>query len=211
MKSFVIFTIVVLLLTFVAVVPRIAFAVAEPAHTVKVKDGNIEIREYAPMIVAEVTVEGDMRTAGRRGFRPLADFIFGNNRPAQKIDMTAPVTRAASTKIKMTAPVTRVENDEETWTVAFVMPSEWTLETLPQPNNEDVTIREVAAELVATIQFSGRASEQDHQEHFTELAEWLHDNGYTMISKPRFGGYDHPAVLGPFRRNEVMVTVVKAS
>ena len=86
-----------------------ASATEEPPHTVIIDDGKFQIRSYEPAIVAEVDVTGDMRRAGNSGFRPLADFIFGNNIARADIEMTAPVTRqAASEKIEMTAPVTRV-------------------------------------------------------------------------------------------------------
>ena len=145
------------------------------------------------------------------GSGSLANFIFGNNEPAQKIDMTAPVTRTKSTKIDMTAPVTRVANSDKSWTVAFVMPAKWTIETLPRPKNSDITIREVDAETVATIRFSGRAGEKDHRRKMADLEAWLQNNGYEITGRPRFAGYDHPAVPGPFRRNEVMIPVVKSS
>ena len=92
----------------------VANAVDEPAHTVILKEDDFEVRQYEPTIVAEVIVTGNMNRAGNSGFRPLADYIFGNNQPARKIEMTAPVTRKESTKIEMTAPVTRVENENKT-------------------------------------------------------------------------------------------------
>ena len=89
--------------------PTAANAAQEPPHEVIASDGNIEVRQYKPQILAEVTVTGDMRRAGNSGFRPLADFIFGNNTAKQSIEMTAPVTRTpASRKIEMTAPVMNI-------------------------------------------------------------------------------------------------------
>lgn len=184
-----------------------ANAVDEPPHTVIVKDSKFELRQYRPMLIAQVTVTGDMRKAGNSGFRPLADYIFGNNKPAEKIEMTAPVTRTESTKIAMTAPVTRVKNQDKSWVVAFVMPDKWTKETLPKPNNPDVTIREVPGELVATIRFSGRGSEASHEKNQAKLEHWIGEQGYRQIGEPRYAGYDAPWVPWPLRRNEVMIPV----
>ncbi len=203
MRAFIIMASILLIL------PFSALAVDEPPYELVLQDDDYELRQYQSTLVAEVTVSGDMRRAGSNGFRPLADFIFGNNKPAEKIEMTAPVTRKKTTKIEMTAPVTRVENEDKSWTVAFVMPEKWTKENLPQPNNPDITIREVPAELIATIKFSGRGSEASHIKKQVLLEQWITQQGYEMAGEPRYAGYDAPWVLWPFRRNEVMIPVVK--
>jgi len=192
-------------------VPFTATAVDEPPHDVILKDGQFELRQYQPLLVAEVVSAGNMRKAGNKGFRSLADFIFGNNRPAENIAMTAPVSRTKTNteKIKMTAPVTRVENKDNSWTVTFVMPSKWRKDNLPQPNNPDISIREVAAELVASIRFSGRGSESRHNKKQDLLQQWITEQGYVAVGEARYAGYDAPWVPWPMRRNEVMIPVVK--
>ena len=197
-----------LIAAILSVFPLTASATEEPPHETLVKDGKFEIRLYEPTIVAEVEITGDMRRAGNSGFRPLADFIFGNNTARSKIDMTAPVTRVKSEKIAMTAPVTRTLEDD-VWTVAFVMPKEWTMDTLPVPNNADVKIREVPGELMATFKFSGVGRERVFEQKRVALENWLIEQGYQPIGAPRYAGYDAPYVPGPFRRNEVMIPVIK--
>ena len=186
--------------------PMMASGTEEPAHETLVKDGKYEIRQYEPTIIAEVEISGDMRRAGNSGFRPLADYIFGNNTARSKIDMTAPVTRAKSEKIAMTAPVTQTMVDDA-WTVAFVMPSEWTMDTLPVPNNPDVTLREVPGELMATVKFAGIGRERVFIQKEAALRVWLSEQGYAASGVARYAGYDAPWVPGPFRRNEVMIPV----
>jgi SOUL heme-binding protein len=90
--------------------------VEQPKYQVVVDEGHIEIRDYAAMIVAETEVTGDRRKAISKGFRRIADYIFGNNTTAQKVPMTSPVTQQDSEKIAMTAPVTQQSNGK-TWTV----------------------------------------------------------------------------------------------
>jgi len=187
--------------------PIAASATEEPTHTVIVEDGKFELRQYEDMIVAEVEISGDMRRAGNTGFRPLAGYIFGDNTARETINMTSPVTRRKSQKIDMTAPVTRVENGDDTWTVAFVMPSEWTMETLPVPNNPDVSLRSEPGKMMATIRFSGRASQNDYQEKEIALINWIADQDYLIAGPALYAGYSAPAVPGPFRRNEVMIPV----
>lgn len=194
-----------LILLFVAL-PMSAGATEEPPHTVLVSDGKFEIRQYAPTIVAEVKITGSMRRAGNSGFRPLADYIFGNNTTRSKIDMTAPVTRQKSEKIAMTSPVTRTRLDD-VWIVAFVMPRDWTMDTLPVPNNPDVVLREVPGEIIAVVKFSGAGRERTFSEKHRSLEQWIADQGYQITGNPRFAGYDAPWVPAPFRRNEVMLPV----
>ena len=93
--------------------------VEQPKYQIAESSGNIEIRNYPPMIVAEAEVSGDRRDAIGKGFRTVADYIFGNNTTAQKVPMTAPVTQQGSEKIAMTAPVTQ-QGDGNTWRVRFM-------------------------------------------------------------------------------------------
>ncbi|MCR9222797.1 MAG: heme-binding protein [Hyphomonas sp.] len=192
-----------------SVLPMSASATEEPAHDVLIKDGKFEVRQYQANIVAQVQISGDMRRAGNSGFRPLADYIFGNNTARSELAMTAPVTRVKSQKIAMTAPVTRTASDDDVWTVAFVMPSTWTMETLPVPNNPDVSLREVPGEVLATVKFSGAGREAAFERNEARLVTWLQEQGYAMSGAPRYAGYDAPWVPGPFRRNEVMIPVEK--
>lgn len=185
---------------------------AEPPHTIVMEDGQFQIRSYPSMIVAEVEVTGDMRRAGNSGFRPLADFIFGNNTAKQEIAMTSPVTRTPSSQeIAMTAPVLRTPTETDSWTVAFVMPEKWTMDTLPTPNNPDVNIRETTGETIAAIKFSGRGGEKTFVNKQKKLENWITAKGYTATGPARFAGYDAPWVPAPLKRHEVMIPVTPVS
>ena len=138
-------------------------AIEEPKYTVIEKSGAFELRAYSPKIVAETLVSGPLDKASSAGFKLIADYIFGNNTSRtggnEKISMTAPVTmEPKSEKISMTAPVS-MEQTGGQWRVRFVMPSQYTLDTLPKPNNPAVTLREVPASNYAVIRFSGFAGE----------------------------------------------------
>lgn len=108
--------------------------VEQARYDVVESHGKIEIRDYAPMIVAEVSVHGDRKTAISEGFRKIADFIFGNNVSSQKVAMTAPVTQKPGEKTAMTAPVTQ-QGGEGLWQVRFVMPSSHTMGVIRKPEN----------------------------------------------------------------------------
>ncbi len=87
-----------------------AMAIDEPAYTVVRSYDSFELRRYEPYIVAETLVRGAADEAGNQGFKVLAGYIFGGNKGARKIEMTAPVAQT-STKIAMTAPVLQSASD----------------------------------------------------------------------------------------------------
>lgn len=191
----------------------VAGAAEEPPHRVVLASGAVEIRDYEPMILAEVLVDGTMAGAGNRGFRPLANYIFGDNQlPAggsgADIAMTAPVLQTKSGKIAMTAPVTQARSGEG-WRIAFIMPSEWTLQTLPRPNDPNVVLSEVPARRVAVIRFSGGPSEARFERKAAELAEFLEREGYQPVADPVYARYDPPWVPTLMRRNEVMIEIAR--
>ncbi|CAM3702020.1 heme-binding protein [Polynucleobacter antarcticus] len=195
-------------------------AIEEPKFTLLEKSEPFELRAYAPLIVAEVKVSGDVDSASNQGFRLIAGYIFGKNQVSEKISMTAPVAIEASAedknnnskKIAMTVPVTieEAKSDKATvkeWTVSFVMPSEYTLATLPKPLNPLVQIREIPAEKKAVITFSGFYGKEKVQEKTQSLEAWIALKGWKPISEPQFARYNPPWSLPFMRRNEIMITV----
>jgi hypothetical protein len=180
--------------------------VEQPKYQVVERSGNIEIRDYAPMIVAEVDMPGGRDDAIGKGFRVIADYIFGNNTTAQNVPMTAPVTQQDSQKIAMTAPVTQHGNGT-IWKVRFIMPSSYTMATLPKPLNPAVKLKEIAAKRYAVIRFSGMAGEDRLKRRTNELNEWVSTKSLTPESEPVYAFYNPPWTLPFLRRNEVMVEI----
>ena len=86
-----------------AMVGPIMSNVETPKYEGTVLKDNIELRTYAPMIIASVEIKGNRKDAIGEGFRVLADYIFGNNVLDQSISMTAPVQQQSGKKIAMTA------------------------------------------------------------------------------------------------------------
>ena len=132
-------------------------AVEEPAFRIVLQDGAFEVRDYPALVVAEVIVTGEQKEAASKGFRLLAGYIFGGNRRKQSVAMTAPVAQEpTSEKIAMTAPVTQTQTAGE-WVVRFTMPSSYSLETLPEPDDARVRLRVTPPARFAVIRFSGLA------------------------------------------------------
>jgi hypothetical protein len=188
-------------------IPCVAMAIEEPKYTVVKKDGDIEIRLYDSLIVAETVVDtSDFDEASNEGFRRLAGYIFGGNKVRQKIAMTSPVTTEQSLKIAMTAPV-QTERSGSSVRVAFTMPSEYTLETLPVPNDSRVRVRQLPARKFAAIRFSGRWTEDNFREHTEELNAWIQKEGLGISGGPLLARYNPPFIPFFFRRNEVLIPV----
>ncbi len=175
-------------------------------YTIIEKHDNIELREYAPMIVAETETFGERKEAINKGFRIIADYIFGNNHGSQKVAMTAPVIQEQGQKIAMTAPVTQ-QGDGKSWKIRFVMPNQYTLDTLPKPNNNVVQLVEIPARRFASIRFSGLAGTDDLKRQEDELKAYLQKNDIKIVAPPTYAFYDPPWNLPFLRRNEVMIQI----
>lgn len=180
--------------------------VEQAKYDVVEKHGSIEIRDYAPMIVAEVSVKGGRETAISAGFRMIADYIFGNNISSQKVAMTAPVIKEPGEKIAMTAPVTQ-QGSEGVWLVRFVMPSSYTMQTLPKPNNTEVLLKEVEGKRFAVIRFSGLPKKESLEKQTKELEAFIHENKLQPASEPTYAFFNPPWTLPFLRRNEVMIEI----
>lgn len=190
-------------------------AAEEPPHEMVFRDGAIEFRDYAPQIAASVEVDGSMARAGNSGFRPLAGYIFGGNTArsgagSAEIAMTTPVTQERSQDIAMTTPVTQSNSGDDLWQVSFIMPSSWTMDTLPIPDDPRVALIEVPARRLAVIRFSGGPSDARFEAKAAELTAYLAEAGQVMIGAPVYARYDPPWVPTPFRRNEVMIEIQTA-
>ncbi len=190
--------------------PGVAMATEEPEYTILNQVDDFELRRYDPQIVAQTWVTGDQKQAGNKGFRILADYIFGNNTApsgeSSKISMTAPVKMqpqtSTSAKIAMTAPVAMQESDGK-WRVRFVMPSKYTMQTLPKPNNSEVSIIEVPAKTYGVIKFSGLVGEEKIATKTAQLEEWMQN--LNIVGTPEMARYNPPWTLPFMRRNEIMI------
>ena len=184
-----------------------ALAVEEPAFRSVLHEGAFEVRDYPALVVAEVTVSGDQKEAASKGFRLLAGYIFGGNKRRQSIAMTAPVAQApASEKIAMTAPVTQTRSADE-WVVRFTMPSAYSMEMLPEPNDPKVHLRLVPPTRFAVLQFSGLARKDDVAAKTAELEQLTIKHNLRAIGSASLAQYDPPWTLWFMRRNEVMIPV----
>jgi hypothetical protein len=180
-----------------------------PRYEVLLAEGDKEIRQYSPYVVAKTEMTGEYGSSQNDGFRILAGYIFGDNKSKSKIAMTAPVEQSKSEKIAMTAPVEQTKSATG-WTMTFMMPSKYKIDDLPVPNDPRVKFEEIQAKMVAVIRYSGSRSEKSNALKSEELLQWLKTKADYVVDGPvRSAGYDPPWTLPPFRRNEMMVDIRK--
>lgn len=188
-----------------------AMAIEEAVYNEVIKEGKFEIRDYAPQILAETLVEGDLEQAGNEAFNRLFRYISGDNRSRRKVEMTAPVSQEPKgEKIKMTAPLGQ-ERVQEKWAVSFMMPASYTLETLPEPVDQRINLRQVPARRMAVVRYSGFWSEKNYLRYKMELESWIRDRGITIVGAPVWARYNPPFTPWFLRRNEILIPIGAAS
>ena len=186
-------------------------SVEEAPYQLVQKEKQFEIRDYAPIVVAETRVKATFKEAGNKAFRKLFAYISGENQASEKIAMTSPViadtqNNGSGESIAMTAPVTSQKDGDE-WRYRFVLPQAYSLDNAPQPLNPEVTLAEVPAKRVASLRYSGRTTAIKQSEQAKALDNWIVSQGLVAQSKPRWAGYNAPWTLPWFRRNEVLIDV----
>lgn len=179
----------------------LAMAIDEPQYKVVRAYEVFEVRRYEPYLVAETVVNAAADDAGNQGFRILAGYIFGQNKGARRIEMTAPVAQAP-TRIAMTAPVAQSPGSGG-YVIQFAMPREWTLETLPEPLDSRITLRAMPARTLAVIGYSGTWSQSRYEENLKKLQDALEQAGLMWHGEPMWARYDPPWKPWFWRRNEI--------
>jgi len=183
-------------------------ATEEARYEVVRKDGSFELRDYSPQLLAEILMSGSIEDAGDRAFRPLFDFISGGNESMSDIAMTAPVElKAAGEEIAMTAPVGQENRGSNQWAISFMMPDNYTIDTLPRPTNPDVKIREVPARRIAAVRYSGRWTGEKYYANLEKLKLWIAEQKLIITGEPVWARYNAPFVPWFLRRNEVLIPV----
>jgi hypothetical protein len=186
-----------------------AMSLEQPDYTVVYKDGDIEYRQYEPYLVSETVIQNtdDYNDAGNEGFRRLFRYITGSNEGQAKIAMTAPVAQTPSSeKIAMTAPVQQGESAEG-WRVAFMLPTEYTLDTAPVPTDERVQIKAMPGRLMAVLRYSGRWTESNFSNKQSALWDAIDGESIDKLGEFQSAFYNPPFTPPFMRRNEVMVEV----
>jgi hypothetical protein len=164
-----------------------------PKYRVIKQLGEVEIREYPSLILAKTSLKkSDYDQEGSSGFRTVAGYIFGGNQSQQKIAMTAPVIMTMGDSASM----------------SFVMPSEYNMQDLPTPSNNQVKLIQESPKILATIRFGGYSSSDKIKKYADQLYSELKLNNLETRGELLFMGYNAPWDVTN-RRNEVAIELVK--
>lgn len=183
----------------------------EPRFRVVETLGPVQLRSYDPRLAAVTDVPGTEIGSRSAGFRRLADYIFGNNSVRTSIAMTAPVGQeAGSARIDMTAPVAQEQSDGR-WRIVFFMPTRYTADTLPCPNDPAIRIVTLPAQTVAVYRYTGSIDTDATAEARRKLLQTLQGSAWQPVATPVNWFYDPPWTVPFLRRNEAAVPVTRAT
>ena len=171
-----------------------AMAVEEAAYSVVRSDGDYQLRDYAPQVVAETVVEGELDEAGNAAFRPLFGYISGKNSQGTNFAMTAPVAQ-------------RPAGTANRWAVSFLMPSGNSLDKMPAANDPRVQLRQIPAQRMAAVRYSGTWSVKNYQQHRQGLEAWIAAQGLKPAGEAVWARYNAPFTPWFMRRNEILIPV----
>jgi effector-binding domain-containing protein len=167
-----------------------AYNAPQPKYRLLKSDGQIEIREYPELVVAEVTIPGERYASINEGFRILAGYIFGNNQRNQTIAMTAPVEQ---------------EKGKDGWIIRFIMPNDFEISTLPKPTNHAISFTHNKSKKYIAIRFRGFNTDDNIDSHKNLLLEYIQNNNIKTIGSPIMAFYNPPWILPFLRRNEIII------
>lgn len=181
-----------------------AYKAPEPSYSLLKKEGSIEIRRYSSLIIAQVNVKGERKSAIQTGFKILANYIFGNNGTHQKIGMTAPVMQES---LHQYTQIDNPSKAKDAWAIRFVIPSLYSIDTLPKPTNEAIEIVRVPNKKYAVIRFRGSSQRSNLDEHEAILHAYLAKHHLKVIGETIYAFYNPPWILPFLRRNEIMLEI----
>ncbi|KAL6330947.1 hypothetical protein AAG906_009375 [Vitis piasezkii] len=162
-----------------------------PKYQILKRTADYEVRKYSPFIVVET--DGD-KLSGSTGFNDVAGYIFGKNSTMEKIPMTTPVFTQA------------FDADKSKVSIQIVLPLEKEMSSLPDPNQEAISLRKVEGGIAAVSKFSGKPMDDIVQEKEKALRSNLIRDGL----KPKMGcllaRYNDPGrTWSSIMRNEVLI------
>ena len=164
------------------------------AYEVTESDGVFEVRDYPSVVVAETVLPGEFDDVGSNAFRMLFRYISGSNEPSQEIAMTTPVTQQAK---------------GDRYKVAFLMPSEYPLGSLPAPGDERIEIRSEQGGRFACVRYSGFWSQSNYEKNLSRLQTWISQRGFEVVGEPVWARYDPPFKPWFMRRNEIWLPIAE--
>ncbi|MEN8890856.1 MAG: heme-binding protein [Wenyingzhuangia sp.] len=159
------------------------------SYEVHQKYKTFEIRIYEETLFTSVKLStSGYKDSSSKGFSILAGYIFGGNERNEKISMTSPVAMTLT----------------DSMTMMFMVPKEFSKETLPKPNQSSITFKKEPKKIVAALHFSGWANDKKIEDAKQKLKSALDQEGIAYSNRFCFLGYNAPYEVFN-RRNEIIV------
>ena len=174
-------------LLFTLLVVQNLMAYSEPPYKVVYQTDTYEIRFYEERMIIQTQY-----TNQNNGFQKLFNYISGNNKKSEKIEMTTPVN------------VTLIENQ---YVMQFYLPNRYKPNEIPLPSDNSVKISSIEPGYFAVIRYSGFASDKNFYKHQEILKSELNTNNIKIIGSAIKATYDGPFTLPNLRRNEAIFQV----
>lgn len=179
----------------------------EARYDLLLEENNIQVRNYEKVLIAETQTQGNYKESSNAAFKRLANYIFGDNQSQQDISMTTPVMQQQENEeIAMTVPVYQ-QKGQASWTMRFVLPAKYNLETIPLPNDPNVNVYYRPEKKIASIRYSGFITNDKIEQHSQQLIKWLEEKQFKILSAPYSAAYDPPWTIPFLRRNEVHIEI----
>lgn len=180
-------------------------------YSVIENEGKMEVRHYEELLLVSTPISDDGEDQNA-AFRRLFNYISGANRNQSKIPMTAPVVTGEASesgeKIAMTAPVFMGrEESVGSRVMSFVLPGEFSMDTVPVPNNPDVFLSKTSDLTVAVIRFNGLLWDRNIRTNREKLETWIAGRDFRVVGAVKTAGYNPPWTLPSLRRNEILVPI----
>lgn len=183
-------------------------SVKQPSYALVASRPDYQIRRYQDLLVASVRVEHNSSQELNNAFRIIARFIFGNNTKKHQVAMTAPVvSREASSQLPMTSPVLTTRSDNQGFELVFIMPAEYTKDSLPEPLDKRIQVSVVKQLLVGVATFGWYPTKGRVQQHERDLQAALERDGYAIEGAPMLARYNPPFAFPLLMKNEVWIPV----
>ena len=165
-----------------------AMAYEEPKYKLIKSTDVYEIRQYQDRLAVETTQSKSQNGA----FRRLFNYISDSNESSSKIAMTVPVIQS---------------KDSNGASMLFFLPKNFTKQSAPLPDGDDVKLITVKGGFYAVTKYSGRSTDQNFIKHSALLFEALRKDNILTIGDPMMATYNGPFTLPFMRRNETMYRV----
>ena len=170
-----------------------------PDYIIVLQEGDLAIRDYAPVMVVETQVTASRRDAPGDAFRKLARYIGGKNKADLDIPMTAPVAQTQASPSGT--------NEAEKWSIQFFLPRDLTATNTPQAIEEGVNVRFLEAQTFASVSFRGTQTDEKVSDNMRKLKGFVEQQGYQVSGPPVYAFYDPPFIPWFLRDNEILLPI----